>query len=404
MIDNTIESFFALVRAGLFPVHDEGFMVLGQAKRQSRANESLFQDVEWEKVYQLAQEQSVLGLVLAGIEQYKNLNVLETSGTSERARVNLDVNIPKVLLLQWIGEVQVIEKQNKDMDAFIAELIEKLRKKDIYAILVKGQGIAQCYEKPLWRSSGDVDLLLSDSNYQKAKGLLLPLGKMTEPEEIAKKHFAMSIDGWAIELHGTLYSGLFSKVERELDCLQEDTFYGGQVRSWTNGQTLIFLLKAENEVFYVFTHFLQHFYKEGVGLRQICDWCRLLYTYRDSLNYELLESRIKRAGLMSEWKAFYNLASRYLGMPDLDSRFMFQDSRFDKKAARIMEFILKSGNMGHNRDMSHFSKYPYVIRKCVSMGRRISDLINHARIFPLDSLRFFPRIMFNGVRSAIRGE
>ena len=47
---------------------------------------------------------------------------------------------------------------------------------------------------------------------------------------------------------------------------------------------------------------------------------------------------------------------------------------------------------------------PYLIRKCISMGRRIGDLINHARIFPLDSLRFFPRIMFNGLRSAIRGE
>ena len=69
-----------------------------------------------------------------------------------------------------------------------------------------------------------------------------------------------------------------------------------------------------------------------------------------------------------------------------------------------MEFVLKAGNMGHNRDMSHFSKYPYLIRKCVSMGRRIGDLINHARIFPLDSLRFFPRIMWNGLRSAVRGE
>ena len=29
-----------------------------------------------------------------------------------------------------------------------------------------------------------------------------------------------------------------------------------------------------------------------------------------------LESRIKRMGLISEWKAFYNLANRYLGMPD----------------------------------------------------------------------------------------
>lgn len=142
--DNTIKVFFTLVRVGLFPVHDEGFMV----------NESLFQDVEWEKVYQLAQEQSVLGLVLAGLEQYKNLNA------------NLDLNIPKVLLLQWIGEVQVIEQRNKEMNAFIDELIEKLRKEDVYAILVKGQGIAQCYEKPLWRSSGDVDLFLSDEYYQ----------------------------------------------------------------------------------------------------------------------------------------------------------------------------------------------------------------------------------------------
>ena len=344
------------------------------------ANNNIFEGVEWEEIYQLAHEQSVLGLLLAGLEQYKNLNV------------NLDIN--QKLLLQWIGEVQMIEQRNKDMNAFAIELIEKLRKNDIYAILVKGQGIAQCYEKPLWRCSGDIDLFLSYDNYLKTKELLLPSGKITEPEEVAKKHFAMDIDGWAVELHGTLKSGLSYSVERELDRLQEDTFYGGQVRSWMNGQTQIFLLKAENDAFYVFTHILQHFYKEGVGLRQICDWCRLLYTYRDSLNYGLLEQRIKSAGLVSEWKAFYNLASRYLGMPDLgfqdsqtrmsDQRssagLMVHDSRYDKKADRIMEFILKSGNMGHNRDMSHFSKYPYLIRKCVSMGRRIGDLINHARL------------------------
>ena len=83
---------------------------------------------------------------------------------------------------------------------------------------------------------------------------------------------------------------------------------------------------------------------------------------------------------------------------------MVHESRFDKKAERIMGFVLKAGNMGHNRDMSHFSKKPYLVRKCVSMGRRVGDLVNHARIFPQDSLRFFPRIMFNGVRSAIRGD
>ena len=45
----------------------------------------------------------------------------------------------------------------------------------------------------------------------------------------------------------------------------------------------------------------------------------------------------------------------------------------------------------------------YVARKAFSMFRRIGDLINHARIFPQDSLRFFPSMLVNGVRSAARG-
>lgn len=368
--------FFSLLRAGLWGHNNDDL--------------NLNKGTDWQEVYRLATEQSVLGLVLDGLE-------------------HSTVKPPQVLLLQWIGEVQVIEQKNRSMNAFVAELIEKLRKADIYALLMKGQGVAQCYEKPLWRCSGDIDLFLSEENYQKAKSFLMHLASSVEEEYVSEKHLGMTIDGWVVELHGHLYSGLSSRVERELDRLQEETSYGGQVRSWMNGQMQIFLLKAENDAFYVFTHILQHFYKEGVGLRQICDWCRLLYTYRDSLNYGLLEQRIKRAGLMSEWKAFGALAIEYLGfpkdsMPLLDVRSKKEDVRWRKKVDRIMEFILKSGNMGHNRDMSHFSKYPYLIRKCISMGRRIGDLINHARIFPLDSLRFFPRIMFNGVRSAIRGE
>ena len=175
------------------------------------------------------------------------------------------------------------------------------------------------------------------------------------------------------------------------------------------------LLNADEDVVYVFTHILQHFYKGGIGLRQICDWCRLLWTYRESLNYVLLESRIKKAGLMSEWRAFGAFAVEYLGMPIeamplLDVRSQKEDGRciIDKrlrrKAERIKDFILMSGNFGHNRDMSYYDKYPYLVRKVISLGRRCGDLFRHARIFPLDSLRFFPRIMFNGLTSAMRGE
>ena len=113
-INKNTQAFFALIRAGLWEKGNENF----------NSNDNINKDVDWGKVYQLAAEQSVQGLALAGIEK-TNAN-----------------RPPQELLLQWIGEVQMIEQQNKAMNGFEAKLIEKLREADVYAILVKGQGIA----------------------------------------------------------------------------------------------------------------------------------------------------------------------------------------------------------------------------------------------------------------------
>ena len=373
--DSYIDAFFALIRAGLWEFCDEfqdsGFKI---------------QDpVDWEEVYQLAEEQSLIGVVLAGIE-------------------HSNVKPPQELLLQWIGEVQMLEQQNKEMNFFVAQLIEKLRAADIYTLLVKGQGIAQCYERPLWRACGDVDLFLSDDNYQKAKRYLLPIAELLEPEGLYKKHFEMLIDPWVVELHGSMRSGLSSGLDKVIDETQNEVFYGGNVRSWLNGKTQVFLPDVNCDVIFVFTHFIKHFYCEGLGLRQICDWCRLLWTYRKDIDEELLRNRLRRMGLTKEWQAFASLAVDYLGMPK-EAMPLYKDKpSLKKKTKRIISFILDVGNFGNNRDRSYFQKYPYLIRKAISMGRRCGDLIQHAKIFPWDSIRFFPGIIFNGLRSAATGE
>lgn len=46
----------------------------------------------------------------------------------------------------------------------------------------------------------------------------------------------------------------------------------------------------------------------------------------------------------------------------------------------------------------------YVVRKAFSVFWRIGDLISHIRIFSMETFRFFPRIMWNGVVSAVNGE
>ena len=371
MRDNTDSAFFEILRAGLWGSGNPDIRIDGAT--------------DWDYIYRLAKEQSVQGLVLQGIEWFKNHN--------DNDNPNLNVSIPQVLLLQWIGEVQMIEKRNKEMNIFIADLIEKLRKFDIYSLLIKGQGIAQCYDKPLWRVSGDIDSLLSKNNYEKAKAFLLPKGVLTEPEEAAKRHLALQLEQWAVELHGTLHVGLSASI-----------FHRGEVRSWQNGQTQVFLPAANEDVVYVFAHILQHFYKGGIGLRQICDWCRLLWSYRVSLNHEYLESKLREAGLMSEWKAFGALAVRYLGMP-VDAMPLYSESDcWKRKAEMIMDFVLEVGNFGHNRDNSYFQKHSYFVQKCISAWRRVKDLCRHATIFPVNSVRFFFGIMYNGIVSTLRGE
>ena len=370
------KALFELIRAGLWENCE--FQV---------PNITIQGDVDWENVYQQASEQSVLGLVLAGVDYLPN---------KQRP--------PKILLLQWIGEVQMLEQQNLSMNQFIGELVEKMRHAGIYTLLVKGQGIAQCYERPLWRCCGDVDFLLSEDNYRKAKELLLPMASSSETEEEYGKHLGMTIDDWTVELHGTIRCGLSRKMDRAIDDAQRDCFYGGNVRSWMNGMTHVFLPSPDNDVILVFTHFIKHFYKEGVGLRQICDWCRLLWTYRQTINVVQLEKRLRSARLLTEWKAFGTFAVEYLGMPAEAMPLYESSSHLEQKAKRICRFVLDVGSASQNKDNSFYKTKPYLSRKAISFGRKCGTLKRIANIFPTNTLAFFPYIVFNGVRSVVRGE
>ena len=389
ILDNNIQVFFGLVRAGLW----------ADANDNLNDNHNFFEGVDWEEVYRLAEEQSVVGLVSAGLDWFK---VHDSRFT-----------VPQTVVLQFVGQTLQIEQQNKAMNEFVAKLIDKLRKHDIYALLVKGQGVAQCYDRPLWRMCGDVDLLLSEDNYEKAKKVLLPLASDVESEYTHFKHLGMTINGWVVELHGRLHCGLSSKIERELYAVQDETFNGGQIRYWMNVRTQIFLLSAENEVFYLITHILQHFYKGGIGIRQICDWCRLLYTYRDTLNVPLLESRLRKAGLMSEWKAFAAFAVEYLGMPveamPLYNEDDNQNKRLHRQAKMICDFVMEVGNFGHNREVRTMNsrtkgRVGYLRRKLKSLCGRLSDMLRHFSLFPLDSIRFFGGVIRSGLHAAVRGE
>lgn len=353
-LSNNQQVFLALVRAGLW---------------EQEVCHLPFDGIDFKEIYRLAEEQSVVGLVAAGLEHI------------------VDIKVPQEDALTFVGNAIQLEQRNAAMNKFVAKLIEYLRQKDVYTLLVKGQGIAQCYERPLWRSCGDVDLLLSDKNLRAAKEYLSPLASHVDKEEPYEQHTAMAIDSWLVELHGNLRTGVTSKIDKGIEDLQNGVFYGGNVRSWLNGNTQVFLPSADIDVLFIFTHILKHFFRNGIGLRQICDWCRLLWTFKDSLNHGLLESRIQKMGIMTEWKAFAALAVEHLGMPVETMPLYSEDKKWEKKSEKILDFIFEAGNFGHNRDDSYANKYPPIIRKLISFGRHNRDSVRYFPIFPLDTVK-----------------
>ena len=107
-------------------------------------------------------------------------------------------------------------------------------------------------------------------------------------------------------------------------------------------------------------------------VRQVCDWCRLLWTYKDSIDSKLLERRIKRAGLKSEWKAFAAFAVDYLEIPVEAIPLYSKDENWSRKAEKIVDFILKGGEW-----------------------HKFQDTYRVGRIFPVSTLKFLPGIILN---------
>lgn len=368
-MNKTKEVFFALLRAGLW---EQSVRLLP------------YEPLDFDDLYELADEQSVVGLLAAGLEHVE------------------DMKVTKSQALPFLKKVFALECRNSDMNHFIESLVRKMREASVYTLLVKGQGVAQCYERPQWRSSGDIDFLLDETNYKEAKYFLTPLASFVDKEYEDRLHLGLTIDSWTVELHGSLRSNRLGRVNMCIDELHDNTFKNGNVRIWRNGNTDVFLPAVDNDVVFIFAHILQHFFAGGIGLRQICDWCRLLWFFRDIIDRNLLLTRLKRVRIISEWEVFASMAINYLGMPVEAMPFYRKSASLDRKAHRLMELVLRAGNFGQKRDMSYMQKYPLMIRKAISFWRVTQDAFYRIMIFPIDSVEFYFRYVLSGLKATIK--
>jgi len=371
------ELFFSVLRAGLWGVADN-------------VSDLSYENVDWKEVLMLAKEQTVLGFFTDGF------SVMKDSGMS----VNVTAKTAEWLMIQTIG----IERANARLNALVAETCTSFKLNGIDYRLIKGQGTAQNYPHPEHRSPGDIDYLLDDKNYELASALLAPKAEKLCPEDSHKKHLGMFFNGdLEIELHGTARAGFGKKFDDVIDSMQAEMFLGKGSRSWSCQGAEVLLPSVNFDAVFIFTHFVQHFYHGGLGLRQICDWTMHLHSFASEIDRDWVFARLKALGMLNEWKAFGYLAVNKLGLPE--GEMPLYDLSYAKHADRIWASIKYSGNFGRKMNEGRdYKSEPFLLRKTRSLRGHLVWMSRHFSLSPRNTIIALYVTLISGFSAAFKGD
>lgn len=365
---NKNETFLQLLKAGLW----------GKSLDVSRFSA----EIDWDGVYQLAQEQTVMGFVAEGISQLPR----EKQGRRQ-------------LMLQFYKQTAEIEDENRKMNAFVPYLISQMERMGVQAVLLKGQGVAANYMNPLRRAVGDIDLLITgDGQYERAKKLMEEIATLDE-EDVKRKHAAFLYKGMVVELHGDFRFLINKKCKKHLDAWKRIRLTGDS-RAINNDYVKGLVVPSiQFDVVFVFAHMLGHLMGSGgVGLRQVSDWMMFVNKYYDEIDLKALEEDLVLLGLLDYWRLFGAMAVHELGFPE--ERMPFYDERLIGKGKKIMKLILYTGNFGTRQKVKQLGEDANVmLKKIVTLLGQLPVYVNNFLVFPKDTIWCFAQYL----RLALRG-
>ena len=206
-----------------------------------------------------------------------------------------------------------------------------------------------------------------------------------------------------VELHGTARASFGKTVNDVIDSMQEELFREKDFRFWECLGTNVALPSVKFDSVFIFTHFIQHFYQSGLGLRQICDWTMHLHRFATEMDKEWIRQRINALGMMREWKAFGFFAVSRLGLPK--EEMPFYDPQFAKYSDMIWASMKHSGNFGRKMNAGRDIKSEsFLLRKARSLKGHLLWMSRHFTLSPKNTLRALCGTIVTGVAAAVKGQ
>ena len=309
---------------------EERFFHLLQIAVGQKFNDSIdLSKEEWDAIYELASKQSLVSVILHAIDKLNS--------TSK--------NLPKCLLLQWIGESEQIRQRNNYVNQLCAQLSSWFKGRGISCCILKGQGVAQLYIHPETRQSGDIDIWVDGNR-----------------DEVVRKMLDQSIDVSYVD-YVNCHAGFFTDAEVEVHFRPTwfyNPFVNRRAQKWIEHNKSFQITNYDNNVGFCYPtigfnlvfsliHIYRHIFQEGIGLRQLLDYYYILIHSSTEERSEALVTlksfglgKFVAAVMFIERKVFNIDESYTLCSPNVT------EGNF------LLEEILLGGNFGHYDDRNSF--------------------------------------------------
>lgn len=279
---------------------------------------------EWVGVFAMAQQQTLLGVLFAGIE-----------------RLPAEQRPPRQLLLQWYAMAERIKQTNKLLNQRAVETEKYFANEGFACCILKGQGVAAYYPNPLLRTSGDIDIWLSGGRKHIHAFARSRVG--LQGLTYHHIHYPLYKDV-EVEVHTTPGSQSSPRINRRLQRYFKETVDAKRFSrvALPEGVGEITVPEVEFNLVYLLLHMYKHLTGEGIGLRQMMDY---YYALQQPIGDGVRERVVKR---LREFKMLrFARATMYVMREvfGLDEALLLVDP--DEKAGRfLLDEIMQAGNFG----------------------------------------------------------
>ena len=324
----------------MIDIYDKFFQLL-RLTIGSSTDIPLIQKEEWKSIYEIAQKQSLMGVIFDGIQ--KMSDATKAAGDS----MEMDIN----LLMNWMGICRQIEKRNHQLDEAVGKVTAWFEKKGFRSCILKGQGNALMYPCQGHRIAGDIDIWVSG----KPSEVIQFVHSILPKEKASYHHISFpDINGIPVEVHyrpcylqNPLHNHRLQKYFRKTS--EEQFLHKVRIE-----EVEFAIPTARFNIIYQLVHIYNHLFQEGIGLRQIVDYyyvilnlelgvwnCRLCDEELKNCELEIQNS-LKHLGLWKFAGAVMYVLHKVMGLSE-DRMIAPMDM---KRGRMLLDDILNGGNFG----------------------------------------------------------